>query len=137
MKAFELAFNFHAGRSKRQGVKTQDDIWDRCRMGGAPPYIGLDEAVLLSTALYHVTCDEAHDDVIVNEVMKYAIEVKARDEGLGDWRWSEARQREFIEDKLVRFKEKWKRQKVLLRKKRREEMKAAKEQARDTTGQDH
>jgi hypothetical protein len=34
MKAFELAFNFHVGR---KGAKTQNDIWDRCRLGGMPP----------------------------------------------------------------------------------------------------
>jgi hypothetical protein len=125
MEAFELAFGYHTKDGKRKGAKTQDDIWDRCRMGGMPPYIGLDEAVLLSTALFWIqTGGDAKDSAIVDQVLKYATEVWARDHVSGSMTWSVDKQRAYIEDKLVRFKDKWKRQQVIFRKKRRNELRA-------------
>jgi hypothetical protein len=93
--------------------------------GECPPYIGLDEAVLLSTALFWIqTGGDAKDSAIVDQVLKYAREVWARDHGHGSMTWSVDNQRAYIEDKLVRFKDKWKRQQVIFRKKRREELRA-------------
>lgn len=131
MTAYEMAFNFDKKGRQRQ----YKDLWELCRMGATPPYIGLDEAVLRATALLHM--DGVPEATIVNEVMRDATAIKQRDEGMSDWRWSEDKQREFITDKLRRFEPKFKAYKARQSALKRAQKKAEKGKAGDAADQNN
>jgi hypothetical protein len=83
-------------------------IWGRCRYGGGPGYVGLDEAITLYTAYEYCRLTSPTDeklDRIVADTMRRVREVYDRDASGERWDWSDEEQE--VRDKLLRWVRKW------------------------------
>jgi hypothetical protein len=89
------------------------EIWRHTKYGGVNDgnaYMGVDEAILRSTALLYARFGgEWSDAQIVDEVFYQVKKVKERDAPKEVWNWTQERRE--IEEKLERFKPRWEKMK--------------------------
>lgn len=115
----EAKSNDQTGQQTRTAIRTtlglQDrkmgfkEIWRHTKIGGgngSDAIIGLDEAILRSTAVLYVRFGgEWTDDLIVNSILQEIKKIKKRDAPKENWNWNAERKE--IHDKLNRFKIRW------------------------------
>lgn len=83
-------------------------IWDNCRYGGGPGYVGLDEAIMLYTAHEYCRLSNPTDgklEAIVQATLRKVEEVWARDASHEQWDWREETRE--IRSKLMRWVKRW------------------------------
>ncbi len=103
-RAYAVAFEDRRKTANARGLA----IWARCRYGGGPGYVGLDEAITLYTAYEYCRLSRPTDekmDRIVADTLRRVEVVYNRDGGHEEWDWR-AEEKE-IRDKLRRWARKW------------------------------
>ncbi len=91
-------------QGNRNTEKSLRNMWEtRVRYHAGRGYIGIDEAVLLSTARLH--CAKKPDDFIVTLILGHIRNIKMRD--APSEKWDMAAERKSIEAKLARWKPQW------------------------------
>ena len=83
-------------------------IWTKCKYGGGPGYVGIDEAITQYTA--HAYCrlskpTPAKLDAIVEDTLRHIRAIWSRDAQNEEWDWrAEARE---VRQKLNRWIKRW------------------------------
>ncbi len=103
-QAWTVATEDKRKRANARGIA----IWNRCRYGGGPGYVGLDEAVTLFTAYEYCRLTAPTQeklDRIVTDTMRRVREVYERDAAHEQWNWRDEEKE--VRDKLNRWVRKW------------------------------
>ena len=98
------ALGYAIAEGNRNTEKSLRNLWEtRVRYHAGRGYIGIDEAVLLSTARLH--CAKKPDDFIVTLILGHIRNIKMRD--APSEKWDMAAEKKSILSKLTRWKVKW------------------------------
>lgn len=98
------ALGYAIAEGNRNTEKSLRNMWEtRVRYHAGRGYIGIDEAVLLSTARLH--CAKKPDDFIVTLILGHIRNIKMRD--APSEQWDMAAEKKSILSKLTRWKVKW------------------------------
>lgn len=103
-EAYDVAYADRRKKVNARGLK----IWDNCRYGGGPGYVGLDEAIMLYTA--HEYCRLSHPtpeklEAIVQATLRKVEEIWRRDAAHERWDWQEETRE--VRSKLMRWVKRW------------------------------
>lgn len=100
----DKALGYAIASGNRNTEKSLRNMWEtRVRYHAGRGYIGIDEAVLLSTARLH--CARKPDDFIVTLLLGHIQNIKRRD--APHEKWDMAAEKKNIQSKLARWKPQW------------------------------
>lgn len=103
-RVYAVSWEDRRKKTNARGLK----IWENCRYGGGPGYVGLDEAIMLYTA--HEYCRLTRPtpeklEAIVQATLRKVEEVWARDASHERWDWQEETRE--VRSKLTRWATRW------------------------------
>lgn len=107
-RAYQAAHEDRRRSKNARGVM----LWSKCRYGGGPGHVGLDECIMLYTAYEYCRLPampkdkwNAAMDRIVDDTMALIRRVKERDAPNERWNWDDERKE--VRAKLFRWAKKW------------------------------